>query len=166
MRERTITVSSTGKTFGMTGWKIGYATTTDELTHAIQKVHQWTTFAVNTPGQHAMAFAFSKLDEYLPEFRELYQNKRNLIHKKLLETRFNPHLPGGSYFIMADIPDNNSTKDDMECAEHLVKECGVATIPPSVFYGKADEGKTMLRLCFAKSDDTIISGIDNLKKYV
>ncbi|MFH1052316.1 MAG: methionine aminotransferase [bacterium] len=164
MKERTITISSSGKTFGMTGWKIGFAYAFPELTKAIQKVHQWTTFAVNTPGQHAMAFAFGKLEEYLPEFKTLYQTKRDLIYKLIQETKFKPHLPAGSYFMMVDIPDSIN-KNDIEVATELVKEFGVATIPPSVFYSKSDEGQTMLRLCFAKNEDTIIAGANNLKLF-
>lgn len=163
MKKRTITISSTGKTFGMTGWKIGYAIANETLATAIQKVHQWTTFAVNTPAQHAMAYAFSKLDDYLPEFRKLYQEKRNLIYNELLKTKFIPHKPLGSYFIMVDIP-SNIFSDDTQAAMTLVKEYGVATIPPSVFYVKSDEGKTMLRLCFAKEDNTILDGISKMAK--
>jgi len=164
MKERTVTISSSGKTFGMTGWKIGFANAIPELTKAIQKVHQWTTFAVNTPGQHAMAFAFGKLDEYLPEFQSLYQSKRDLTFKIIQETKFKPHLPFGSYFMMVDIPENIN-KDDIAVATDLVREFGVATIPPSVFYSNSDEGKSMLRLCFAKKDETIISGANKLKLF-
>jgi len=164
MKDRTITISSAGKTFGMTGWKIGFVYANERLTKAIQKVHQWTTFAVNTPGQHAMAYAFSRIEGYLPEFRKIYENKRNLMYNLLRETNFNPHLPAASYFMMVDIPDVNKVTD-IQCAEELVKNYGIATIPPSVFYSKSDEGKTMLRLCFAKNDDTITQGIDKLKKY-
>jgi len=163
MNKRTITVSSTGKTFGMTGWKVGYAIANEKLTNAIRKVHQWTTFAVNTPAQHAMAYAFSRLDEYLPQFRSLYQEKRNLIYNELLQTKFTPLLPEGSYFIMAEIP-GKLFNDDYHCASELVKNYGVATIPPSVFYLRSDEGKSLLRLCFAKQNDTIIEGINNMKK--
>lgn len=165
MKERAITISSTGKTFGMTGWKIGYAVAKPEFTRAIQKVHQWTTFAVNTPGQHAMAYAFSRLEEYLPDFRKIYTQKRNLINAKLKETSFRPHLPLGSYFIMADIPNSAPGFDDVEFAKKLVRDYKIAAIPPSVFYGKSGEGSTMLRFCFAKSDETILGGIENLKNY-
>lgn len=158
MKKRTITISSTGKTFGLTGWKIGYAIANEMLATAIQKVHQWTTFAVNTPGQHAMAYAFSQLDSYLPEFRKTYKEKRDLINAELKNTGFKPHLPLGSYFIMADLPDG-VFNDDVDAATRLVKDYGVATIPPSVFYLRSDEGKTMLRLCFAKQNETIIEGI-------
>jgi len=164
MKERTITISSSGKTFGMTGWKIGFAYAVPELTKAIQKVHQWTTFAVNTPGQHAMAYAFSQLDSYLPEFKSLYQRKRDLIYKLILETKFKPHKPRGSYFMMVDIPENTN-KNDIEVATELVMNFAIATIPPSVFYSKSDEGKSMLRLCFAKNESTLISGAGKLKLF-
>ena len=162
MRNRTITISSTGKTFSMTGWKIGYIRCCPPLTEAIRKVHQWTTFAVNTPAQHAMAHAFSRLDSYLPDFRKMYKAKRDLLYSLLLETKFCPHQAYGSYFIMVDIP-NDSAMKDMQWADLLVKQYGIATIPTSVFYCKSNEGETLLRLCFAKSDDTIRSGAEKLK---
>jgi N-succinyldiaminopimelate aminotransferase len=162
MQERTITISSSGKTFGMTGWKIGFAYATPKLTQAIQKVHQWTTFAVNTPGQHAMAYAFSRLDDYLPEFKNLYQRKRDLIYELILKTKFKPHLSQGSYFMMVDIPEFLNI-NDVELATKLVKEFGVATIPPSVFYSKSKEGESMLRLCFAKNEETLKEGAKKLQ---
>ncbi len=161
MRNRTITINSTGKTFGMTGWKIGYASASPNLTTAIRKVHQWTTFAVNTPIQNALAYGFANLEKYIPEFVSNYQNKRDLALNLLKKTKFKAHKPDGSYFIMIDIPDNIFV-DDVDAATKLVREYGVATIPPSVFYSKSDEGKTMLRLCFAKSDDTLKKGIEKL----
>jgi N-succinyldiaminopimelate aminotransferase len=163
MYDRTITISSTGKTFSLTGWKIGYAVGKPELIEAIKKIHQWTTFAVNTPGQHAMAFAFTKLDEYLPDFKKMYLGKRNLMLKRLEDSSFVAHKPLGSYFIMVDIP--KDIKDD-DLAMRLVKDYQVATVPTQGFYGKSREGETMLRLCFAKTDETIMQGIENLKKYV
>jgi N-succinyldiaminopimelate aminotransferase len=161
MKKRTITISSTGKTFGMTGWKIGYACAKESLTTAMRKVRQWTTFAVNTPMQHAMAYGFERLDGYLPDFRKLYKSKRDLMLNELKKTDFNAHIPKGSYFIMIDIPENKY-ENDVDASIKLVKDSNVATIPPSVFYSKSDEGKTMLRLCFAKNDQTIIEGIQKL----
>jgi len=162
MFDRTITISSAGKTFSLTGWKIGWACGHSNLIEGVMKTHQWATFAVNTPGQHAMAYAFTKLDEYLPEFRKMYLNKRDLMYDLLEESSFKPHKPSGSYFMMVDIPDG---LNDMDISDTLVKDYSVATIPPSVFYGKSKEGSKMLRLCFAKNDKTIIEGIENLKKY-
>jgi len=163
MAERTITISSTGKTFGMTGWKIGYACANETLTDAIRKVHQWTTFAVNTPAQHAMSNAFNDIDNYLPDFRKTYQRKRDKLYQALLQTEFKPHLPLGSYFIMVDLPEGRYA-DDIEAAKDLVINHGIATIPPSAFYSKSDEGGSMLRLCFAKRDETLESGIEKLKQ--
>lgn len=161
MKERTITISSCGKTFGFTGWKIGYAISCADWIKAIHGIHQWTTFAVNTPGQHAMANAFTKLNEYIPDFRKTYQEKLNFIYNQLLTTKFKPHRPKGSYFIMVDIP--QELGNDYDASIKLIKEYGVATIPPSVFYSKSDEGKTMLRICFAKQEQTLTEGINRLK---
>lgn len=162
MRERTVTISSTGKTFGMTGWKIGYAVAQPSLTEAIRKVHQWTIFAVNTPGQHAMAYGFGQLNSYLPDFRAEYQKKRDIALRELEGSAFKAHKPLGSYFIMVDIPEG-LFENDIDAAKRLVTEHGIATIPPSVFYAKSDEGQSMLRLCFAKEEKTLIEGTKRLK---
>ena len=164
MMERTITISSTGKTFSMTGWKIGYVVANEFLTRTIQRMHQFVTFAVNTPGQYAMAHAMNNIESYLPEFRSMYERKRKILSDGLKETVFAPHEVAGSYFLMGDIP-SKFTGDDVECATKLVKEYGVATIPPSVFYGNSDEGRSMLRFCFAKRDETLREGIERLKKF-
>jgi N-succinyldiaminopimelate aminotransferase len=164
MKERTITICSSGKTFGMTGWKIGFAIAEKKLSSQIRSIHQWTTFAVNTPGQHAVAFGFNNLKEYLPGFRSDYIAKRDFLYKELLTSAFIPIKPLGSYFIMAIIP-QGIWKDDKECAIDLVSNHSLATIPPSVFYTNSDEGTKMLRLCFAKKDETLAEGIKILKKF-
>ena len=164
MRSRTLTVSSTGKTFGMTGWKIGYTMAPPALTDAMRTVHQFATFAVNTPGQHAMSLALSRLEGYLPEFRDLYTRKRDMLYEGLEQTAFRPHMPEGSYFMMVDIPEEWGTTD-VDLSKRLVASAGVAVIPPSVFYKRSDEGRNLLRLCFAKSDDTLLEGIRRLKSY-
>jgi len=163
MKERTITISSAGKTFGFTGWKIGFSLAKKEIIDAIHSIHQWTTFAVNTPAQHSVAKAFLQLDDYLPEFKAMYQRKRDLVLNGLLNSNFNAFKPNGSYFIMAEYP-KNIFNDDLDAAMKLIKKYSVATIPPSVFYSKSDEGKTMLRICFAKTDETLLQGLNNLKK--
>jgi N-succinyldiaminopimelate aminotransferase len=162
MQDRTITISSCGKTFGFTGWKIGYAIARKEIIDAIHGVHQWTTFAVNTPAQHSMSQAFQRLDEYLPDFRKLYEEKRNFVYTELLTSKFKPIKPYGSYFLMMQFPDD-LFKDDIQASEILIKEFGIATIPPSVFYSKSQEGKHLLRLCFAKTEETLKEGIKKLK---
>jgi N-succinyldiaminopimelate aminotransferase len=164
MRRRTLTVSSTGKTFGMTGWKVGFTMAPPHLTDAMRTVHQFATFAVNTPGQHAMAEALGRLESYLPEFRDMYRRKRDLLYEGLLDTLFTPHLPEGSYFMMVDIPGGWNT-NDTALALRLVEHAGVAVIPPSVFYSRSDEGSALLRLCFAKSDETLEEGIRRLRGF-
>lgn len=163
MRDRTITISSTGKTFGLTGWKIGFATASKKLTDSIRKIHQWTTFAVNTPGQNAMAHAFKNIEGYLPDFRKEYLTKRDLVLSGLEGSTFKTIKPQGSYFIMAEFPEGKWI-DDIDAAKDIVINHGVATIPPSVFYSKSDEGKTMLRICFAKKNETLEKGINILRK--
>lgn len=162
-KKRSIMISSTGKTFSMTGWKIGWAIANPQITDAIRKVHQWTTFAVNTPGQHAMAYAFTRLDDYLSDFKTQYQERRDLVFHELQSTIFKPHKPYGSYFIMVDIP--TTSLNDIELAKELTIRNKVATIPASPFYAESDEGKSMLRICFAKSKETLLRGIENLKSF-
>ena len=159
MKERTITISSTGKTFGMTGWKVGYISAPPAITAACQKTHQFVTFTINTPGQHAMAYGLSRLETYLPEFRALYQTKRDYIFENMEKTQFKPIKSFGSYFNMVEIPEG-LYKDDIDCAIKLIENNGIATIPPSVFYGKSDEGKSMIRLCFAKTEETIKAALE------
>jgi N-succinyldiaminopimelate aminotransferase len=163
MRDRTITISSTGKTFGVTGWKIGYAMASPQLTAAVRTVHQFATFAVNTPGQHAMAHALDQLEDYLPEFRALYESKRNMLRDGLRESTLRAHVPEGTYFMMVSLPEDSET-GDVDCARRLVTERQVAVIPPSVFYRNSEEGTTMLRLCFAKSEQTLRDGISRLQR--
>lgn len=161
MHARSIVVSSTGKTFGMTGWKIGYAMAAAPLTDAIRKVHQFVTFAVNTPAQHAMAHALRRLPAYVLELRAQYAAKRNTMLAGLAGSVFTPHRPQGSYFVMVDIPEGLG--DDVHCATRLVREHGVATIPPSVFYSRSADGASMLRLCFAKAPHTLEEGLSRLR---
>jgi aspartate/methionine/tyrosine aminotransferase len=160
MRDRTIAVSSTGKTFGMTGWKIGFTMAQENISRAVRTVHQFATFAVNTPGQHAMAHGLERIEGYLPEFRATYQRKRDLLFEGLRESTFAPILPEATYFMMVRLPDGAG--DDVTCATRLVTERSIAVIPPSVFYRNSDEGMSMLRLCFAKKDETLREGIRRL----
>lgn len=161
MMERTLSVYSSGKTFGMTGLKVGYVCANDNISHAIRKVHQWVTFTVNTPSQYGIAEGFRNLDEYIPKFKEEYLAKRNLMLSLLKQTPFKAYQPDGTYFILIDIP-RDHFYNDVDAATRLIKEHKVATIPTSVFYARSDEGSSMLRLCFAKNDDTIIEGIARL----
>jgi len=162
MRERTITISSAGKTFGYTGWKIGWAIAPKELTHALRMIHQFNTFSVCHPIQIAMAEGLNRLSEYLPEFKELYSKKKDLLIKGLRDAGFDPISPEGTYFVLCPIPDNGM--DDIAYCLHLIEKHKVATIPPSSFYLNSDDGKKYIRFCFAKTDEVLNEAISNLKK--
>ncbi|OYT15053.1 MAG: aminotransferase [Bacteroidetes bacterium 4572_77] len=163
MKERTITISSCGKTFGMTGWKVGYVCTNGEFTRAIRKVHQWTIFSINTPGQHGFAEGFRQLDTYLPKKIEIYKNKRDLAIEILKDSPFKPMNCYGAFYLMVDLP-KGVYANDVDAAQKLIRNQRVATIPPSSFYKKSDEGKSMLRICFAKDDDSLKDGLMRLQK--
>nr|BDT29746.1 methionine aminotransferase [Bacteriovorax sp. HI3] len=160
LKERTITISSTGKTFGLTGWKIGWAIGPAALIKAIHNVHQFSTFCVAHPLQVAMAEALMKMDEYLVEFRADYKKKKELLVTGLKELGFNVLSPKGTYFAMALLPEG---ENDIDYCKKLIVEKKVATIPTSAFYIKSDEGSRMIRFCFAKKDETLLGALENLK---
>lgn len=160
LRERTITISSTGKTFGLTGWKIGWCCAPAEIIKAIHNVHQFTTFCVAHPFQVAMAEALANMDEYLTEFKRDYRIKRDLLVNGLKESGFNVLSPAGTYFAIALLPEG---ENDVDFCQKLIVEKKVATIPTSAFYMKSDEGKRMIRFCFAKTEETLNAALKNLK---
>ena len=159
LKERTITISSTGKTFGLTGWKIGWAIGPANIIKAIHNVHQFTSFAVAQPFQWAMAEALIKMDEYLVDFKADYLRKRDLLVSGLKERGFNVSNPQGTYFTMAFLPDG---ENDVDYCKKLIVENKVAAIPTSAFYLKSDEGSKMIRFCFAKKDETLVAALNNL----
>lgn len=159
LASRTITISSTGKTFGLTGWKIGWAAGPSELIKAIHNVHQFTTFCVAHPLQIAMAQALTNMDDYLIEFKNQYLAKRNFLVSGLKKAGFNILTPAGTYFAMAILKEG---ENDIEFCKKLIKEKKVAVIPTSAFYMKSNEGSRMIRFCFAKTDETLKKAIKHL----
>lgn len=159
LKERTITISSTGKTFGLTGWKVGWAAGPAELIKAIHNVHQFTTFCVATPFQAAMAEALANMDDYLKEFRADYTAKRNKLITGLKAAGFDIIEPRGTYFALARLKGNDT---DVEYCKKLIVEKKVATIPTSAFYLKSNEGEKLIRFCFAKTDETLTGALKNL----
>ncbi|MCA8959384.1 MAG: aminotransferase class I/II-fold pyridoxal phosphate-dependent enzyme [Planctomycetes bacterium] len=154
MRERTITVSSCGKTFSFTGWKIGWATGDERWIAAAQAAHQFLTFCSTTPLQVGVARALRELpDSYYDEFRSEYGERRALLIEALTDTGFVPIAPEGTYFILAGFR-GLSDEDDQTFAERWVRECGVAAIPPSVFYSARPE-RGLLRFAFCKRRETL-----------
>ncbi len=163
MWERTLTINSTGKTFSMTGWKIGYAVGPAPLNAALRAVHQFVTFASATPFQEAMAAAMEVAREhgYYAQLRSEYAQRRELL-KDALEGAGLPTLPvRGSYFLMADIGDLGFSTDVAFC-RFLTAEVGVAAVPPSAFYADASRAPLLARFCFAKREETIKAAADRL----
>ena len=155
--ERTLTVSSIGKTFSVTGWKVGWATGPEPLIHALRTAHQWIPFTVATPLQIASAQILRRADEgYYGELERLYRSKRNLLVDALQKTPFKPLVPEGGYFVIADsaaLP----YEDDVALCENLPKDAGVGAIPPSAFYSADHKhlAKSLVRFAFCKSDEAI-----------
>ena len=162
MMERTITVSSAGKTFGLTGWKIGWICANPKVTNACRLVHQYVTFSVSTPMQEAVAEGLKQLPEYLPGFVALYKEKRDWFYQEMKQLGFEFKIPKGTYFMMVPISKHTNLKD-VDYALKLITEKKVATVPPSAFYLKSTEGEKYLRFCFAKKEETLQSAIKNLK---
>ena len=164
LADRTVTVSSGGKSFSLTGWKIGWIIAPPALRDAVQRAHQFVTFATASPLQAAMAAALRLPDAYFQELSALYLSKRERLLKGLAEAGLKAHVPEGSYFIMADIA-GRGFADDVAFCRHLVTEVGVAAIPPSVFYGPEHKalGQGMARFAFCKTEAVLDEAVRRLK---
>ncbi|RYU80257.1 methionine aminotransferase [Hymenobacter persicinus] len=162
LAERSFVLSSFGKTYHATGWKVGYCIAPPLLTAEVRRVHQFVTFAVSTPTQHALADVLPDPELYtsLPEF---YQQKRDLFAGLLRDhTRFELLPAPGAYFQLARYH-RISSEDDVTFAQRLTREAGVAVVPVSAFYhDRRDHG--LVRFCFAKRDETLIAAADRLRQ--
>ena len=165
MWERTLTVNSTGKTFSMTGWKVGYAIGPAELTAPLRAVHQFVTFASATPFQEAMATALERapaLDYYRDLSRD-YHRRRDALEIVLNEANL-PTLPvSGAYFLMSDVS-HLGFETDVEFCRWLTAVIGVAAVPPSAFYLDSARAPLLARFCFAKCAETIQLAAERLAK--
>lgn len=156
MWERTLTINSLGKTFSLTGWKIGYAVGPASLNAALRAAHQWITFATATPLQFAAAAALEGAlhNGYYEQFRAEYTARYRLLEEILVSVGL-PVLPTeGSYFLMADITPTGF-HDDVTFCRYLTQEVGVAAIPPSAFYARQYDLPLLARFCFAKRPETL-----------
>lgn len=161
LKDRTITVNSTAKTFGLTGWKIGWVAAPEHLTKAIHNVHQFTSFCVSHPMQVAYAEAMPMMDEYLKTFKKEYSEKKNILVNGLKEIGFKVFEPQGTFFVLAEIPKEET--NDIEYCKKLILEKKLAAIPTSVFYLKSNEGSRIVRFCFAKTNETLEAALRNLR---
>ena len=156
---RSFVISSFGKTYHTTGWKIGYCLAPAPLSMEVQKIHQFLTFSSNTPVQHAYAEFMQNKEVYLL-LSEFYQKKRDNFLALIKESRFKALPCKGTYFQMLDYS-AITDESDIEFAKHLTVNHGVAAIPPSVFYHKRNDYK-VLRFCFAKKDETLEEAAEKL----
>jgi len=159
LRKRTFLISSFGKTYHTTGWKIGYCAAPEPLTAELRKIHQFITFAVNTPVQWAYADFLKERDDYLA-LSAFYQKKRDLFRRSIDSSRFEVLPCKGTYFQLADYS-KISRKNDTEFVTELIKTHGVAAIPLSPFYHDS-AGHKIIRFCFAKKDETLINAAELL----
>lgn len=159
LASRSFVISSFGKTYHTTGWKVGYCLAPKTLSAEFQKVHQFLTFSTNTPVQHAYAEFLTNENAYLG-LSGFYQEKRDRFLSLLKNSRFKPVPCRGTYFQMLDYS-SISDEPDTLFAKRLTVEYGVAAIPPSVFYHLNDDHKA-LRFCFAKKDDTLEKAAEKL----
>jgi aspartate/methionine/tyrosine aminotransferase len=156
MWERTLTINSTGKTFSLTGWKIGFAVGPADLVGALRSVRQFVTFATATPFQEAMATAFSDAPRrgYYDVLQREYTARRDALTRALTGAGFQVLDAQGSYFLMTDFGGQDHVTDTEFC-RWLIMETGVAAIPPSAFYLEPETAPRLARFCFAKELSTI-----------
>jgi aspartate/methionine/tyrosine aminotransferase len=163
MRERTVIVNSMSKTYSVTGWRVGYCIAPPEITGAIRKVHDFLTVGAAAPLQAAGAFALSLPESYYEKLRADYIARRDLLLPVLGRAGFKTFRPDGAYYIMTDITDFGFSSD-IEFTHHLIREIGVACVPGSSFYSRAEPGAQQVRFCFCKRDETLNEAAERLTR--
>jgi aspartate/methionine/tyrosine aminotransferase len=156
MFERTVTIDSMGKTFSVTGWKIGWAIAPAPLTSALRTVHQFVTFTSGTPFQEALAdvLPVAAAEGYYDRLRDDYRRRRDLLADSLAAAGLEPLPVAGAYFLMTDLG-AHGIADDVAFCRRLVTEVGVAAIPTSVFHADPAGAPQFARFCFAKQEATL-----------
>jgi aminotransferase len=154
MADRTVITNGLSKTYSVTGWRIGWAISPASLTGGIRKIHDFLTVAAPTPFHDAAVAALSMPDAYYAGLAADYQARRDLMLEILARHGFTSYPPGGAYYVMADVS-RFGFASDSECAQHLVKHVGVATVPGSSFYLDPSAAPQTLRFCFSKRDETL-----------
>lgn len=163
MRERTVSISSAGKTFSFTGWKVGWVTANGPLVAAVRTAKQFLTYVSAGPFQYAIAEALRLPDAYFDDFRAGLRRRRDLLGDGLRAAGFEVHQPQGTYFITTDITPFGE-KDAYAFCRALPERCGVVAIPNSVFYDDPDAGRTQVRFTFCKKEDVLREAADRLRR--
>eukprot|EP00007_Cunea_sp_BSH-02190019_P005905 CAMPEP_0174244326 /NCGR_PEP_ID=MMETSP0417-20130205/34914_1 /TAXON_ID=242541 /ORGANISM="Mayorella sp, Strain BSH-02190019" /LENGTH=430 /DNA_ID=CAMNT_0015323999 /DNA_START=58 /DNA_END=1350 /DNA_ORIENTATION=+ len=176
MWQRTLTIGSGGKTFSVTGWKIGWTIADAKLIKAMWTIHQYVAYTVCTPLQEAVAVSFEKAatNGYFEEYRQSLEVKRDRLAAMIREAGLDPIIPQGSYFMMIDtsaitLPEEDKDESrprDFAVAKYLTRKAGVLGIPPSAFYSEPNKtlADNLLRVCFCKTDDVLDAAGKNLKE--
>jgi N-succinyldiaminopimelate aminotransferase len=158
-------ISSTAKTFSMTGWKIGYVIAAPELSRAVQMSHQFIIFCGQSGLQEAMAHAIEMPDNYYDQLLGDYTRRRDFLHNALKDLGFDVFLPEGTYYAVTDIR-SLGYDDDVEFCRMLPEKAGVAAIPCSAFWKDRNRGRELVRFCFCKKDETLEEAIKRLRKWL
>lgn len=161
MWDRTITLSSMGKTFSLTGWKVGWAIAPEHLSAAVRACHQFMTFSTATPLQYGAAAAIRTVGTYSADLRALLAGNRDLLSAALARSGLTVYPSHSTYFLMADHTPLG-LGDDRAFVTHLIEKIGVAAIPPSGFYHRRELGKSLVRFAFCKKRGTIEEAIRRL----
>ena len=160
LRDRCIVVSSIGKTFSLTGWKVGWTVASPSWSEAVRASHQFTIFSVATPLQLGAEAALRLPDGYFEEFVDSYRSRRDLLVDGLAAAGLRPSVPEGTYFALADVS-GLGVRDDLAFCERLVRDIGVAAIPTSPFHHDRRSGP--IRFAFCKNEDVIRRALDRLQ---
>lgn len=161
--QRSFSISSFGKTYHATGWKLAYCVAPPRLTEEFRKVHQFVTFTSSTPKQLALADYMEQDPQHCYDLAPFYQQKRDLFNREIAGSRFTFTPSGGTYFQLMDYSAINDQMDDRTFCEWLTKEVGVAAIPISVFCENPPQTR-IVRFCFAKNDETLLQATRLLKE--
>jgi len=161
MRERTVCVSSAGKTFSFTGWKVGWVTSTPELVNAVRTTKQFLTYVSSGPFQYAAARALTLPDSYYDSLASELKVKRDLLAGGLTEIGFEVFRPDGTYFITTDIA-RLGERDGVEFCLNLPDKAGVVAIPSAVFYDDKEAGRTQVRFAFCKREEVLQEALSRL----
>jgi len=164
LRERAFVVSSTAKTFSMTGWKVGYVIAPKALSRAVRMSHQFIVFCGQSALQEAMAYALDLPDSYYTRLLTDYTRRRDLLTQALRDLGFRVFQSEGTYYLVADITPLGFD-DDLAFCRMLPEKAGVAAIPCSVFWKDRHSGRRLIRFCFAKREETLQEGMERLRRW-
>ncbi|WP_432908384.1 pyridoxal phosphate-dependent aminotransferase [Micromonospora matsumotoense] len=162
MRERTLRISSAGKTFSCTGWKVGWVSGPAPLVSAVLRVKQFLTFVNAAPLQPAVAVALALPDAYYTGFRDSLQRQRDLLIGGLTDAGFEVFTPEGTYFVTADITGLGG-RDGLEFCRSLPERCGVVAVPTQVFYDDVEAGRRLVRFAFCKRPEVLTEAVTRLR---